>query len=252
MKSLRNALLASIFLLPTIAQAQQQSQIQSVPLSANGQPFVAVPGEAIVAGPVPAAFTVTGTITVTTIGSFTTGIFTVVPSATASPPQVPVGSVLTGSGITAGTSVIGQLNNTNYQVVTTGGAIGPVAVAEAVTVTPKLAAAVQGTVNKTAPTYASGGCTAGSPAFSAGSTPYSWSFTNGSGTCALNTVTFTFPAAPASWQCTAQSTSNPSTDIYISTGAASTTAVVFTDYSAAGAAQVTKANDVVTGFCTPR
>jgi hypothetical protein len=217
------------------------------------QPPGALAGNALVAAPTPAAFTFTGSIVVNTVGSITTGFLEVLPSAGAAPPAVPIGSLLSGTGITTGT-VVQKATQDPYifAVTTTGGTIAGVNNIT-ITATPKLSFLVQDTIQKTAPTYASGGCTAGSPAFVAGSLPFNWAFTNGSGTCgAGNTVTFTFPAAAVSWSCTAQSTLNPTTDIYVSTGAASTTAVVLTDYSAAGAAQNTKANDVITGSCIPR
>lgn len=250
MKNLRNALLGCTASLAfaSLSFAQIAPYIPPGPQVMQG-----IPGKTVVMGAAPAAFTFTGVITVTTVGSYTTGVLSVTQPTTANPVQIPIGSVITGSGVTAGTVVTGQFSGTsNYNVITTGGTIAAVA-SETLTATPKLATLIQDTTFTTAPTYASGGCTAGSPAFSATSTVSSWSYTNGTGTCTGgNTVTFTFPAATASWMCTAVSTLNPTTDIYISTGSVSTTAVVFTDYSAAGAAQNTKANDVITGSCTPR
>jgi len=244
-------LLGTVALLASLSLAEAQIAT-NIPLSANGAPFAAIPSDTISAAPVSAAFTVTGLITVTTVGSYTTGVLTVVPQNGVVTPQLPLGALITGSGVTTGTAISSVLNSTNYGVITTGGTIGAVS-SETLTVTPKVSNGIVSTKTNTAPTYASGGCTAGSPAFATGSTVWSWSFTNGSGTCTGgNTVTFTFPAAATAWMCTAVDSTNPTTDIYVSTGTASATAVVFTDYSSAGAAQNTKANDVIVGSCTPR
>jgi len=236
-------------LLPQLAFAQAQY----FTTTQNGQWPMFINGDALYAGPAIPAFTFTGIITVNTNGSVTTGLLTVVPTAGTTPPIVPIGSLLTGGTVTAGTTVVGQIDNLHYRVIATGGTIAASASAT-LTATPKMTPNIQDIVQKTAPTYASGGCTAGSPAFASGSTPFSWSYTNGSGTCTGgNTVTFTFPAAPTSWMCyNLVDTSNPTTDFYVSTGSASTTAVVLTDYSSAGSAQNTKANAVITGQCVGR
>lgn len=230
---------ALVALLCAEANAQQTYQI----------PAGILPGHTVVGAPVVAPITFTGSISVYTVGSYTVGTLSVNAPANASPPFIPAGSVITGTGVTAGTVVMGAINANTYSVTTTGGTIAAVS-GQTLTATPKLSFVVQDTIQSTPPAYSAGGCTVG-PSFSAASIPFAWTFTNGSATCTLNTVTFTFPAAPVSWNCTATDTTNPNTHTLISTGAASTTAVVFTDYSPAGVAQPTGANDVIVGTCLP-
>ena len=246
---LRNALLLGTLLLPSVAGAQALY----FTTHQNGQWPLFINGDALYAGPALPAFTFTGTVAINTNGSVTTGLLSVTAAAGTTPPIIPIGSLLTGGTVTTGTTVVSQIDNLHYRVIATGGTIAASASAT-LTATPKMTPNIQDIVQKTAPTYASGGCTAGTPAFVSGSSPFSWSFTNGTGTCTGgNTVTFTFPAAPVAWMCyNLVDTSNPTTDFYVSTGAASTTAVVLTDYSSAGAAQNTKANDVITGQCVAR
>lgn len=219
----------------------------------NGQPVYFYPGSAIVGGAAQAAFTFSGTVTNTTNGSINNSILSVVPPGTSTPVVIPINSVLSGSGITTGATVVSQIDPLTYKLVTPSGAsAGNFTTAVTVTATPAFSYTLRDTLQNTAVTFTSGGCTAGSPAMIAGATPALFSFTNGSGTCTVaNTLTFGLPAATTSWECTAVSTKNPTTDLYVETGAASTTVVVFTDYSTSGVSQNTKANDVITATCYP-
>src|SRR5208282_620243 len=206
-----------------------------------GQPNYFTPGSAIVGGLALAAFTFSGIVTNTANGSINNSILTVLMPATTTQVVVPINSVLSGSGVTSGATVMSYLGSNNYALKAPSGASsGNFTTPVTITATPAFSYVIRDTLSTTAPTFGSGGCTAGSPAMVAGSTPFAWSFTNGSGTCTVaNTLTFAFPASSTSWECTAVSTKNGSTDLYIESGAASTTAVVFTDYTTAGVSQNT-------------
>jgi hypothetical protein len=101
-----------------------------------------------------------------------------------------------------------------------------------------------------APTYASGGCTT-TPAVGAGSTPYSWTLTDGASSCTGgNVLVLTLPPAAHTWTCWATDTSNNATHSIVQSAAASTTSVTFTDYSrTAGTAQNFAASAVILGGC---
>lgn len=217
--------------------------------SQNGQAPMFVPGDAIVAGPAIPAFTFTGSITVATTGSFTTATLSVTPPGTSQTPVIPYGTVISGSGVTTGTTTIAYLGSNNYWVVAPSGTVAAVA-SETLTATPAITASWQDTLQKTAPTYASGGCTT-TPSFASGATPFSFTLTQGASGCGSNsTITLTLPAAATTWSCVAVDTTTPARVIR-STGAASTTAVVLTDYTSAGVAETMLASDVYAVNCIP-
>lgn len=85
-------------------------------------------------------------------------------------------------------------------------------------------------VSPTPPTIASGGCTTGSAqSVSANNGSAAFQITLGGATCG-STITLTMPAAPTNWVCDAHNITTPATQIMDMTGAASTTAVVLTNY----------------------
>jgi hypothetical protein len=85
-------------------------------------------------------------------------------------------------------------------------------------------------VSRTAPTIASGGCTTGSAqSISQSNGSAAFEITLGGATCG-STITLTMPAAAHNWVCDAHNITNPATNVLDMTGAASTTAVVLTNY----------------------
>jgi len=82
----------------------------------------------------------------------------------------------------------------------------------------------------TAPTIASGGCTTGSTqSISASNGTVAFEVTLGGATCG-STITLTMPAAAHNWVCDAHNITTPASNVLDMTGAASTTAVVLTNY----------------------
>jgi hypothetical protein len=82
----------------------------------------------------------------------------------------------------------------------------------------------------TPPTIASGGCTTGSAqSVSASNGSAAFEITIGGATCG-STITLTMPAAAHNWVCDAHNITNPATNALDMTGAASTTAVVLTNF----------------------
>lgn len=82
----------------------------------------------------------------------------------------------------------------------------------------------------TAPTIASGGCTTGSAqSISANNGTMAFEITLGGATCG-STITLTMPAAAHNWVCDAHDITTPASNVLDMTGAASTTAVVLTNY----------------------
>ncbi len=86
-------------------------------------------------------------------------------------------------------------------------------------------------VSATAPTIASGGCTTGSAqSVSASNGSSAFEITLGGATCG-STITLTMPAAAHNWVCDAHDITTPAGNVLDMTGAASTTAVVLTNFS---------------------
>jgi hypothetical protein len=85
-------------------------------------------------------------------------------------------------------------------------------------------------VSQTAPTIASGGCTTGSAqSVSASNGSAAFEITLGGATCG-STITLTMPAAPHKWVCDAHNITTPASNKPDETAAASTTAVVLTNF----------------------
>lgn len=208
--------------------------------NSNGQPVDFTVGAPVVGGPVSAAFSITGQLSSNTL--------TVTPPTTGPTPFIPIGAVITGSGVTAATITAIGANNTY----TFSGSTQTVA-SESMTITPVLANSVQDALQMGAPTYGSLGCTT-TPAFATGSTPYSWSLTNGASGCSSNsTIILSFPAAQHGWHCTATDTTTASHVIAETTIAAIASgrqSITFTDYvRTTGVAQTMAASDVIVGAC---
>lgn len=252
-------LLALAAALSTSAFAQNSAYVTE---TGPGQTPLFVVGHNLIAGPAIPATSFSGIITNTVVGSLTTSVLTYFPVAGTTPATLLIGSIITGAGVTAGTTISGFLGGGastgyNYSVIGSSNTVAAVSTPVTMTATPVFTSNAQDSLQGTAPTYASGGCTT-TAAFIANadgttSGPFRWTFKQGASGCGSNsTVTLTFPAATTSWMCGAISDiTTPSHDI-VSTGAASTTAVVLTDYSGAGVAQTMLANDVYTGACSPR
>ncbi len=85
-------------------------------------------------------------------------------------------------------------------------------------------------VSNTAPSIASGGCTTGSAqSVSQNNGSAAFEITLGGATCG-STITLTMPPAPHNWVCDAHNITTPASNVLDMTGAASTTAVVLTNY----------------------
>ena len=85
-------------------------------------------------------------------------------------------------------------------------------------------------VSQTPPTIASGGCTTGSAqSISQSNGSAAFEITLGGATCG-STITLTMAAAPHNWVCDAHNITTPASNVLDMTGAASTTAVVLTNY----------------------
>ena len=184
--------------------------------------------------------------TFTFSGSVTGYILSVNIPLTSVTPVIPNGTIVSGSGVTANSIVTANLGNNNYQLSQTSSATGSITLTATLT-----ASSIQDASNVTAPVYASGGCTT-TPAFGAGSIPYSWTLTNGASGCSGNTITLTLPAAAHKWVCTAHDVTSPTTTVVEQSAAGSTTSVVFTNYTrTTGAVLTWVASDVIIGSCIP-
>ncbi len=103
-----------------------------------------------------------------------------------------------------------------------------------------------------APTIASGGCTTGSAqSVSQNNGSAAFEITLGGATCG-STITLTMPAAAHNWVCDAHDITTPAGNVLDMTGAASTTAVVLTNFSRTlGTAANFGAADKLAVKCTP-
>ena len=185
--------------------------------------------------------------TFTFSGSVSGYVMTVNVPTTSTTPVIPVGTIVSGTGVTANSIVTANLGNNNYQLSQTSSATG------SETLTATLAAdSIQDSSNMTAPVIASGGCT--SPAFSADSIPYSWKLTIGTSCSGVSTVTLTLPAAAHTWSCWSNNLTHTATSNVVQSGPAtqSTTSVVLTNYvRTTGVAGDLTASDVIYGGCIP-
>lgn len=209
----------------------------------NGNPVTFVAGDDIVGGPSLGGGTFTGSITPNPEAS--NGILTVlgIGSTLASLPVLSPGTVISGSGITAGTTILSQLPGSvaNYIV-----SVSQTVASETITYSGSINS-IQDASYLASPIYASGGCTT-TPAIAGN--PKAFTFTNGATGCSGNTLTLTMPAAAHKWVCNAHDVTSPTTTMVEQSAAGSTTSVVFTNYTrTTGAVLTWVASDVIIFAC---